>query len=233
MHQTSVPQPGNLAHADLFRDVPERGLADAIRCASVRQLPKGTTVFAQDQTADRAHALLAGRVRIAQGDADGGQLLIRFVGPGESFGTLGLFTGHRYPADAATVTDSTEINWTEAALLGLIARYPQIAVNLVRIAGTRLRDTENRLRELATQRVERRIAHTILRLAAKAGHATDDGTAIGFPLSRRDVAEMCGTTLHTVSRTLTRWEKDGWIETNQQCIVIRNPAVIRKKADEA
>jgi CRP-like cAMP-binding protein len=231
-HQISVPAPGDLLDSDLFRDVSERGLADAIRCARVRQLPKGVTIFTQDQPADRAHSLLAGRVRIAQGDADGGQLLVRFVGPGETFGTLGLFTGHRYPADAATVTDSAEMSWTEAALLGLIARYPQIAVNLVKIAGERLRDAENRLRELATQRVERRIAHAILRLTEKAGPATDNGTAIGFPLSRKDLAEMCGTTLHTVSRILTAWEREGWIETHQQRIAIRNPAVLRKMADE-
>lgn len=225
-------RPKDIARSDLFRDLSERGCADVIHCASVRHLPKGETIFVQDQMADRAHLLLTGRVRIMQGDADGGQLLVRFIGPGETFGTLGLFTGRRYPAHAATVISSTEISWTEASLLDLIERYPQIAVNLVKIAGERLRNSESRMRELATQRVERRIANTVLRLAEKAGHATENGTAINFPLSRKDIAEMCGTTLHTVSRTLTSWEKDGWIETNQQRIIIHSLAVIRQKADE-
>jgi CRP-like cAMP-binding protein len=233
MSQASLPKPGDLLDSDLFRDVSERGRSDALRAASVRLLAKGVTVFTQGQAADRARFLLSGRVRIAQGDADGGQLLVRFIGPGETFGALGLFTSHRYPADAVALIESVEASWTESAFLALIERHPQIAINLIRIAGERLRDAETRLRELATQRVERRIAHALLRLAGKAGQATRDGSVIDFPLSRKDFAQMCGAALHTVSRTLTAWEKAGWIATHQQRITIHDPAQIRRLADES
>jgi CRP-like cAMP-binding protein len=227
-----APQPHDLANSDLFRDVPETALSDAVRCAVVRHLPKGTTVFAQDQRADRARALLAGRVRIAQGGSEGEQLLVRFVGPGEIFGAIGLFTGRIYPAQATTVLDSIEISWSESALLTLIELYPQIAINLVKITGKRLRDAEERLRELATQPVERRIAHVLLRLAGQAGQSTDEGTAIDFPLSRKDIADMCGASLHTVSRTLTAWEKAGWIETSRQRVTVRNRPELRKRSED-
>lgn len=227
-----TPEPDDLANSELFREVSEKGIADAIRCASVRLLPKGTTVFAQDQAADRARALLAGRVRIAQSGSEGDQLLVRFVGPGEIFGTIGLFTGHVYPAQATSVVDSVEISWSESALLTLIEQFPQIAINLVKITGKRLREVEERLRELASHRVERRIAALLLRLAHQAGQNTDDGTAIDFPLSRKDVADMCGANLHTVSRTLTAWEKAGWIETNQQRVTVRDRLEISRRAED-
>jgi CRP-like cAMP-binding protein len=233
VNHSIAPQPHDLSNSDLFRDVPDKGLSDAVRCAVVRHLPKGTTVFAQDQRADRARALLAGRIRIAQSGSEGEQLLVRFVGPGEIFGTIGLFTGHVYPAQATTVLDSTEISWSESALLALIEHYPRIAINLVKITGERLREVEERLRELATQRVECRIARLLLRLAGQAGQNTDDGTAIDFPLSRKDVADMCGANLHTVSRTLTVWEKTGWIETSQQRITICDRREIRRRAEDA
>ena len=51
---------------------------------------------------------------------DGGQLVVRFVGPGEMFGTMALFTDRQYPAEAVSVVDSIEVSWTEAALLDLI-----------------------------------------------------------------------------------------------------------------
>jgi CRP-like cAMP-binding protein len=223
--------PQDLADTELFRDVSEHGRADAIRFASVRHWSKGAIIFEQDQPCERAHAVLSGRVRIAQSDADGGQLLVRFIGPGETYGTMGLFSGQRYPAQATAAVDCVEISWAEAALRGLIERHPQIAINILKVAAARLRDIEIRLRESNTQRVERRIAHTILRLAAKGGQG-DESSQIDFPLSRKDIADMCGATVHTVSRTLTQWENEGWVSTNQQRLTLLNPAQIRRLAED-
>lgn len=217
---------------ELFEGVPAVALAEALACARVRHLTKGTTVFAQGDAARYCHALIAGRVRITQSDEDGEQLVVRFIGPGEMFGTVALFTDRHYPAEASIVVDSIEISWSEAALLDLISRYPQIALNIVGIIGARLREVQERLRELATHRVERRIACVLLRLAAQAGENVDEGTTINFPLTRKDVAEMCGTTLHTVSRVLTSWEKAELIATSRQRVTIRQLLGIRHIADD-
>ncbi|HWA42767.1 MAG TPA: Crp/Fnr family transcriptional regulator [Hypericibacter adhaerens] len=217
---------------ELFLGLSEPALADVMNCARLRHLPKNVTVFAQGQAADRCHALIEGSIRIAQSDEDGAQLVVRFIGPGEMFGTVALFTDRQYPAEAVTMVDSTEISWTEAALLDLIERHPRIALNIVRIIGTRLREAQERLRELATQRVESRIAHMLLRLAAQAGQADGTGTTIGFPLTRKDVAAMCGATLHTASRILTAWEKTGMITTSRQRVTIRKLAAIKRIAED-
>ena len=137
-----------------------------------------------------------------------------------------------YPAQAVVVTDCVEASWSKPDLLALIAAHPGIAINLVRITGLRLRETQERLAELATLRAERRIAHVLLRLAGQAGQPAGGGTAINFPLSRRDVADMCGTTLHTVSRTLTAWEKAGLLTTSQQHITILDLQEIRRRAED-
>jgi CRP-like cAMP-binding protein len=224
--------PDALVGLDLFQSLSPSALAEAIDCARVRRLAKDTTVFVQGQTAERCHALIDGRVRITQSDEDGAQLVVRFIGSGEMFGTVALFTDRRYPAEAVAVLDSIEISWTEASLLNLIGRHPQIAINIVKIVGARLREVQERLRELATQRVERRIARVLLRLAHQVSQTTDNGTTIDFPLTRRDVAEMCGATLRTVSRTLTAWEKAGLIATKRQRVTIRKLAEIRRMAED-
>ena len=105
--------------------------------------------------------------------------------------------------------NSVVASWSKDDLLGLMNRHPQIAMNVIRIIGTRLKDVQERVRELSTQRVEQRVARAVLRLARQAGHSTVDGTAIEFPLRRKDVADISGTTLHTASRILTAWEKAG------------------------
>jgi CRP-like cAMP-binding protein len=222
---------GRLADTELFSGLPHSGLSEAVASARIRQLEKGTAIFAQGAPAERAHLILDGHVRILQTDQDGAQVVMRFISPGETFGTVGLFTDHLYPAHAVAVTTCTEASWPEAVLLDLMSRYPQISINLVKVIGKRLLEAQDRLRELATQRVERRIANVLLRLAAQAGLTAQDGTEIDFPLSRKDVAEMCGATLHTVSRTLTSWEKLGAIRTNRQRVTIQDFDEIRKRAE--
>jgi hypothetical protein len=73
----------------------------------------------------------------------------------------------------------------------------------------RLQEAQTLMRELATEAVERRVAHAVLRLANQAGKRESDGVRIDFPLSKQDIAEMTGTTLHTVSRIFTAWEAAG------------------------
>jgi len=212
---------------DLFAGLDSAALTEVARQGRVQSLLKGTILFAQGAPADRCHALIEGRMRISQSGAEGDQVIVRFVGPGETFGTVALFTDRRYPAGASAVVDSVEISWPESTLLGLVARYPRIALNLVRIVGARLPEAQERLREIATQRVDQRIAHALLRLAPT-GHKDD--SVIDFPVTRQDLADMCGATLYTVSRVLTAWEKAGYITTRRQQLTIRKFPELRRLA---
>jgi CRP/FNR family transcriptional regulator, nitrogen oxide reductase regulator len=76
---------------------------------------------------------------------------------------------------------------------------------------------------MSTEQVERRVAHALLRIARQAGRKVEAGVQIDFPITRQDVGEMTGTTLHTVSRILSGWEGQGWVECGRQRIVIRDP----------
>jgi CRP-like cAMP-binding protein len=223
----------DLANAELFKGLTADALADVAERGRVQTLTRGTILFVQGAPAERCHTLLTGGVRITQSGSEGGQVIVRFVGPGETFGTVALFTDRRYPAEATAVTDSVEISWPEPTLLELIHRYPQIALNLTKVVGERLREVQERLRELATQRVDQRIAHVLLRLADRGSPEGRDDAVIEFPLTRQDVAEMCGATLYTVSRVLTAWEKAGYIATHRKRLSIRKLGDIRRLAGES
>jgi len=225
--------PHTLAAAELFRGLPPSALEGVAVSARARRLPKDFRLFSQGDEGVRAHAVIEGGVRIAQCGSDGAQVVLRFIGPGEIFGTVSLFTDGRYPADAITLAETLEVSWSEADLLDLIHRHPQIGVNVIRIIGKRLQEVQERVRELATQSAERRVAHAVLRLAHQAGRSTLNGTAIEFPLRRKDVADIAGTTLHTASRILTAWEKAGLLATDRQSLTIRQPSEILRIAEDA
>jgi CRP-like cAMP-binding protein len=221
-----------LAATELFAGLPLPALEAAAACARAQRLPKRTRVFSQGDGGARAHVVIEGRVRIAQSGSDGAQVVLRFIGPGEMFGTVSLFTDSRYPADAATLAETLEVSWSEAELMDLMGRYPQMAINVIGILGRRLQEVQNRLRELATQRAERRVAHALLRLCRQAGRSTRNGTEIGFALRRKDIADIAGITLHTASRILTAWEKAGLLTSHNQRVVIQQLPEISRIAED-
>jgi CRP-like cAMP-binding protein len=215
----------------LFIGVPPRALDEVIACASVQKFPRGARIFDQGEPIERAHALLSGAVRISQTGSDGGEVVIRFIGPGEIFGSVAIFTDHRYPADGTTMAESVEVSWSRSELLEIIERHPRIAINLVSIVGRRLGELQERVREMATHRVERRIANALLRLAQQGGRMSERGTHIAFPLRRKDIADICGTTLHTVSRTLNNWHRRGLIINDQRWLILTSPAALSRATE--
>ncbi|MHC2821873.1 CRP-like cAMP-binding protein [Bradyrhizobium huanghuaihaiense] len=86
-----------------------------------------------------------------------------------------------------------------------------------------MQESHTRILEMSTQQVEQRIAHALLRLAKQSGKKLDQGIEIDFPISRQDIAQMTGTTLHTVSRILSGWESQGLVESGRQRIILREP----------
>ncbi|MCY1237843.1 Crp-like helix-turn-helix domain protein [compost metagenome] len=84
---------------------------------------------------------------------------------------------------------------------------------------------------MSTEEVERRVAHTVLRLAEQAGKPEGGGVRIDFPISRQDIAEMTGTTLHTVSRILSAWEGQGLVQGGRQKLMLKDIPGLRRLAE--
>jgi CRP/FNR family transcriptional regulator, nitrogen oxide reductase regulator len=94
----------------------------------------------------------------------------------------------------------------------------------LRMTAARLHEAHNRIRELSTERVQQRIARSLLRLVEKVGVKEEGGAIrIDMRLSRQDLAQMNGATLETVSRTLTAWEQKGIVQSGREHITLLKP----------
>ena len=195
--------------------------------------PKNTAVFEQGAEAHSFFLMLHGHVRATKTTPAGDQIVVRYVMPGEIFGVAPAIGLTRYPATATATDDSVVLSWPSSAWPRLIAQHPALAANTLQTIGTRLQESHTRVIEMSTEQVERRIAHTLLRLVKQAGRKTEQGIEIDFPISRQDIAEMTGTTLHTVSRTLSAWEAQGLVEGGRQRIVVRDPHKLFVLAEQA
>lgn len=212
-----------LGRVPLFCGLSAAGLREADAAARRVVRKRDATFFRQGQEATRGFVVLAGRVKISQTTPAGHQIVVRYAGSGELFGCVPFFGGDAYPGTALAVADCTSLSWDRATAARLMERYPRVAVNALHLLGEELTRLRNRYQELATQRVEQRVARAVLRLVAQAGKRVDDGVLIGFPVSRQDLAELTGTTLHTVSRILSAWEGQGLIASGRRRVVIRKP----------
>ncbi len=81
----------------------------------------------------------------------------------------------------------------------------------------------NHIMELATQHVEQRVARAILRLMQQHGQDSSSGVEIAFPVTRKVISEMTGSTLHTVSRLLSRWERQNIVQSRHRRICVLDP----------
>jgi CRP/FNR family transcriptional regulator, nitrogen oxide reductase regulator len=212
-----------LSGVRLFHRLGAEQLAEVAAEARLVRKDPGARFFIQGDEAHTLFVVMQGRVKVSQITPEGHQIVVRYAGEGEMFGCVPLYGGREYPATGEAVTPSEVLSWTRATMDRLMRRYPPIAANALELLGQELSEIRTRYQELATERVERRVARALLRLVRQAGRKVDGGVLIDFPVSRQDLAEITGTTLHTVSRILSGWEQQGIVSSGRRRIVIRRP----------
>ena len=212
-----------LSQSFLFRGLNPDDLLPIIQAAHPRTVSQDEFFFHQGAAAMSMYLLIAGKARLLQVTPEGSQVLLRFIASGEMFGGIAFLGEATYPASAQAVSDCTAAYWDGETMAHLMQQFSQIAFNAMRHMADRIEELQDRVRELSTERVERRIANALLRLAQQIGQKTPEGVLINLPLSRQDLAEMTGTTLYTVSRILSRWEQEGIVDTGRERVLIRVP----------
>jgi CRP-like cAMP-binding protein len=191
----------------------------------IRSVEEGSFFFQQGDACRHLYVLAQGRVKITQITADGQQVVLRLIMPGQTFGSIAVLRPESdYPASALAMEDSTALAWDSAFLRGLAQREPSLNLNLMDLMRIHIEEMQARFREVATEKVEQRLAQTLLRLAAQTGKRQPDGhVTIDLRLTRQDLAEMIGTTLYSVSRLLSSWERRGLISTGRESVAVLNP----------
>ena len=216
----------------LFKGLAPEAIDDALDAARRHKVAKGAALFRQDDPPEAFYVLVRGRVKVTQETPEGQTVVVRFIGPGEMLGCVAVCGGTGYPGTATAVEDCVLVGWTSKIFSELMLRHPKLAVSALGAVGRRLQEAQARMREMATEKVERRIAHALLRLVRQAGRRVEGGVEIDFPISRQDIAEMTGTTLHTVSRTLSAWESRGIVASGRQRVMVRDPHGLVSIAEE-
>ncbi len=217
----------------LFKNVNGCAIATLLAVATQKSLPKGAVFFREGEPAEHGYLVVTGHVKLVQTGLAGDQVVVRVVGPGEMLGWVASMGGGTFPGTAEAVADCVGLCWDRHAIRQAVLHQPELALNALEVLGTRLREVQDRLREVITERVEQRLARALLRLAEAAGRPAADGVAIAFPVSRQMLAETAGATLHTASRIVAAWTQLGIVAGGRGRLVVLRPERLRAIADGA
>jgi CRP-like cAMP-binding protein len=222
-----------IRQSSLFKGVSTDVFAQVLDTGVPRSVEEDGFFFMQGDPATHAYVLVQGRVKMIQITPNGQQITMRIMTPGQTYGGIALLNPRAgYPATAQAVENSTALAWDTVHLRELVEQEPSISLNVMGLMHGYISELQERQKALVTDRVEQRIARILLKLAAQSGKKIDDGVLIDLPITRQDIAEMSGTTLYTVSRTLNGWERDGLLEIGRERVVIREPHGLVSIADE-
>ncbi|KJS31246.1 MAG: Crp/Fnr family transcriptional regulator [Desulfatitalea sp. BRH_c12] len=208
------------SQSELLSDISPEGQADIFKAGHRNSYNAGEILFHEGDQAFRCYFVQSGRIKVSILHEEGKEAILRYVLPGEFMAAIAVFRGKTYPATASAVGPVSAISWDRTTMITLMHLYPPLAVNMLRVVVDRLDEVQKRYLELSAEQVAQRIARALLRMMKTSGRKTDEGIVIDFRLSRQDLADYTGTTLFSVSRVLSKWEKMGHIKSGRERIVI-------------
>ena len=217
--------PADLKQVVVFQNATDDELQSILKNSITRSIEEGGFFFLQGDKATHLYILASGQVKLMQSNPNGQQVNLRTIHPRQMFGALGAVRNKEatYPATAQTLEDSSALAIESGFLHKMLEASPHISFDLMSLMTSYIQEMQVRYRELATERVEQRVANALIRLAGQTGVKSEKESAIVLSFSRQDVAEMTGTTLYTVSRLLSDWERKGVLETGRERIKILKP----------
>jgi CRP-like cAMP-binding protein len=198
-------------------------IREILDAAVSRRYEEGTPIFNEGHEADRFFLLLDGYLRVVRTTPGGDQIIVLHISPGQLFGIAPALQRDTYPASAIAAAESIALSWPVHLWQDFTAKYPGFATESYKTLGQRLGKIQETLTEMATQAVEKRVASALLRMVNQSGRKIEGGIEIAFPVTRQNISDMTGTTLHTVSRLLSAWEREGIVESTRKHITVTDP----------
>lgn len=208
-----------LKQSSIFSGLSEDDLAALADLTTEYRFQPDEFIFWEGDEADRFYVLADGNIKVIKHSSQGKEFIIAFFGAGEMFGEVAVFENRPYPASAQVVAPVRVLGIRRADFLAFLAQRPQVALRIINILGGRLRDAQSRLRDLAGERVEQRIAAILLMLSAKLG--------VTLPFTRQEIADMAGTTTETAIRVMSQLRRRGIVRSVRGRVTIVDAEKLR------
>lgn len=204
---------------EVFSEIPSSDCAAVLVDAQEMQIHRNSTIFSEGSPATQVALLVSGCIKITQG-CQGQEVILRLNGPGDLLGKVGNQTRATHSYTTHAVQSSLALTWETENFEAAMNRFPLLRRNIASILERHLNELEIRYREVSTEKVSSRLSNLLVRLANQVGRRIDG--CVEIALSRRELAQLTGTTLFTVSRLLCQWEAQRIVSARRQVVLVHD-----------
>ena len=206
----------------LFSELADAEIDQIRALARAQRYPARQTIVSQGDDSGDLFLIIDGRLRASSCNANGDEVVLSIMGPGEVFGEMALLDGAPRSATVSTI-DACQLLVIEAGSFhALLRQMPTLAAGLMKVMARRIRDLTGRTQDVALLDVESHLAKVVLALANRFGdHSRSGQTAITLKLSQQELASMVGATRELVNRRLRAWAQRGIVELVAGSLVIK------------
>jgi len=196
----------------IFSGLRDDDISEFSKVTSERHFSVGDFIFWEGDEPEWFYIVSQGKIKVVKHASSGREFIIAFFDPGEMFGEVAVFENKPYPASAQAAEESIVLGIKKSDFLGFLAKRPEVALRIIQVLSGRLRDAQARLKDIAGERVEQRIASILLMISSKLGSE--------IPFTREEIANMAGTTTETTIRVMSRFKDEGVVQSKRGMTII-------------
>lgn len=199
----------------IFSSLPDKEIEGLEKSGREKTYADGEFLFLQGSASDHFIVVAEGHVRVIKQTASGKEVILEILGPGDPVGAVAVMDGKPFPASAQALGSVRVLMLGKQPFLSIAEKYPVFTRDLFRFIRERMRTARESVTALTGDLVEQRIAGMLLRLAAREGVRGGERVALSVALTRNDIARMVGSTVETVIRVMSRWERECLIRSER------------------
>jgi len=206
----------------LFASFPEDQLRMLTMVVTRKSAPRSTTIMAGGDPTDSLYIVLSGRLKVMMSDAEGKEVILSILGPGEFFGEMGLIDDEPRSATVVTIEPYELLSIAKRDFKKALAENFEMSMAVMRGLVKRLREADRKIGSLALLDVYGRVARLLLDMAEN----VDGERIVTKRLPKQDIAKMIGASREMVSRVMKDLQTGGYIEMRGSTIVIRDTIML-------
>jgi len=216
-----------LLSSPLFEAMQPDELEEVLRLSSERRVPRGASLFQKGDAGSSMMAVLSGRVRVSSVSAEGKEITLNVINPGEVFGEIALLDGKPRSADCSAIEETTLLVLERRHFLPFLRRNEDLYLRLLAVLCEKLRRTSMALEELALFDLPARLARVLLKLAADYGRPVGQDIRIGVKMSQRELSNLVASSRESVNKQLRVWRDDGVVDLDGGYLILLRPEELR------
>ena len=206
----------------LFASFPEEPLRLLATMVTRRSATRGSIIIAAGDPTESLYIVISGRLKVMMSDADGKEVILAILGPGEFFGEMGLIDDSPRSASVVAIEPCELLAITRRDFKKCLAENFEMAMAVMRGLVRRLREADRKIGSLALLDVYGRVARLLLDMS----ETVDGQKMVTKRLPKQDIAKMIGASREMVSRVMKDLQLGGYIEMRGSTIVLRDTILL-------